>query len=95
MKKRNLIVTAVTVMMLTVAGSSLAMAAPWTCPGGYYDCQGQEYCQNQNHANCGGGWSEDGNWVCSDGNHHYEGYATTNNSYGNGHHGRGCGSHHR
>ena len=99
MKIRTIMAAAATGILLTAAGSSLAWGADWTCPRGYADCTDYEYCRSHEHGDCEGHWSEDGDWVCLDGNHGRtsssdpSGYGCHS---GNSHHGRrGCGSHHR
>ena len=71
MKIRTIIATAVTGTILMAAGSSLAFGADWTCPRGYGDCTSYEYCTTHDHGDCDGHWSEEGDWVCPDGNHSY------------------------
>lgn len=95
MKIRTIITAAATGLVLTVAGSGLAFGATdnWVCPRGYEGCESYEYCTTHDHGDCEGYWSEDGSWNCQDGNHCGNRPARTNS--GHGHHGRGCGSHHR
>ena len=69
MKIRTIMAAAATGILLTAAGSSLAWGADWTCPRGYADCTDYEYCRSHEHGDCEGHWSEDGDWVCPDGNH--------------------------
>ena len=69
MKIRTIITAAVTGMILVSAGSSLAFAADWTCPRGYANCTGYEYCTTHDHGDCDGYWSDQGDWVCPDGTH--------------------------
>ena len=38
---------------------------------GYGDCTSYEYCTTHDHGDCDGHWSEEGDWVCPDGNHSY------------------------
>ena len=74
MKIRTIIATAVTGTILMAAGSSLAFGADWTCPRGYGDCTSYEYCTTHDHGDCDGHWSEEGDWVCPDGNHSILGF---------------------
>lgn len=71
MKIRTIMATAATGIVMAFAGSSLAFGAEWTCPRGYEDCTGYEYCTTHDHGDCEGYWSENGNWVCPDGTHNW------------------------
>ena len=95
MKIRTIIATGATGILLTIAGSSLAFGADWTCPRGYADCTDYEYCRSHEHGECEGYWSDDETWVCPDGHHGHSVTSGNGCHEGSGHHGRYGGGHHR
>ncbi|WP_125140281.1 hypothetical protein [Clostridium transplantifaecale] len=87
MKIRTIMATAATGIVLAFAGSSLAFGAEWSCPRGYEDCTGYEYCTTHDHGDCESYQSGDGS---NSNGHHSE-----SGNRGSHHNRQGYGSHHR
>lgn len=99
MKIRTIMAAAATGILLTAAAAALHGVLTGLVPEDMLTVQTTNTAGAMKHGDCEGHWSEDGDWVCPDGNHGRRSSSDTSGygcHSGNSHHGRrGCGSHHR